>query len=71
MHNTAPRPSDCVINLVTMVNGKQKIELKKEHMYYAQVQGQIAVGCLSWCEFVLYISNEHFDVDYWKNDLLP
>ena len=59
------------------VNGQAKIELKKEHMYYAQVQGQMAVGCQSWCNFVLYLSSEvhiqrlYFDVDFWRNDMLP
>ena len=45
-------------------------------MYYSQVQGQMAVGCRTWCDFVLYISNVvhihrlHFDVNFWKNDLI-
>ena len=45
-------------------------------MYYAQVQGQMAVGCRSWCDFVLYMSNEihiqrlYFDADFWKKDIL-
>ena len=62
---------------LTTVNGKEKIEIKKGHMYYAQVQEQMAVGCRTWCDFVLYISNEvqhihrlHFNVNFWKSDLL-
>ena len=53
--------------------------LKKTHSYYAQVQGQLALTGLPWCDFCVYLadSNEmcvdriHFDSDYWENDLLP
>ena len=62
---------------LTMVDGKRQIEIKKEHLYYSQIQGQMAVGCRSWSDFVLYILNEvhiqriYFNVDFWKHELLP
>ena len=31
-----------------------KTTLKTEHKYYAQVQGQMALGERSWCDFVIY-----------------
>ena len=51
------------------VNGQCK--LKRDHSYYAQVQGQIGVTGASWCVFIIYtkkgISVERiaFDPVYW------
>ena len=53
--------------------------LKKTHFYYAQVQGQLALTGLPWCDFCVYLSDSnemcvdriHFDSDYWENELLP
>ena len=53
--------------------------LKKTHSYYAQVQGQLALTGLPWCDFCVYLSDSnemcvdriHFDSDYWENELLP
>lgn len=48
-----------------------KIALKRNHRYYAQVQGQMDVGRRTWCDFVVYttvdISVERiaFDQSYW------
>jgi len=53
--------------------GTQQIKLSLNHPYYAQVQGQMAVGH----DFVIYttkgINVEHiyFDTNYWSNTLLP
>ena len=67
-----------VVNLLLlMVNTKQQIEIKKEHQYFSQIQGQMAVGCRSWSDFVIYILNEahiqriYFNNDFWKSELLP
>ena len=51
--------------------------LKKSHFYYAQVQGQLALTGLPWCDFCVYLSDSnemcvdriHFDSDFWENDL--
>ena len=53
--------------------------LKKTHSYYAQVQRQLALTGLPWCDFCVYLSDSnemcvdriHFDSDYWENELLP
>ena len=53
--------------------------LKKTHLYFAQVQGQLALTGLPWCDFCVYLSdtNEicvdrvYFDSDNWENKLLP
>ena len=55
--------------------------LKKEHTagYFAQVQGQLAITGLSWCDFCVYLSDSdemcvdriYYDNNYWSNKLLP
>ena len=39
----------------------RKFHLKKEHNcgYYAQVQGQLALTGLKWCDFCIYLSNSN------------
>ena len=58
-----------------------KFYLKKEHTcgYYAQVQGQLVLTGLKWCDFCIYLSDSnemyvdriHFDTYYWENKLFP
>ena len=31
-----------------------ELKLQQNHKYYAQVQGQMAVGGMTWCDFVIY-----------------
>ena len=51
--------------------------LRTNHQYYAQVQGQMAIGERPWCDFVVYtpkginIQRIHFDKNYWESNLLP
>ena len=53
------------------------IKLRRNHAYFAQVQGQMAVGGRPWCDFVVFtnkgISVERIDLDsiYWNDTLLP
>ena len=60
-----------------MVDGSQPLCLQRNHCYFAQVQGQLAVGLKPWCDFVIYttkgISVERitFDNEYWTETLLP
>lgn len=55
----------------------QQVVLKRTHVYFAQVQGQMAIGNRPWCDFVIYttkgvsIHRVRFDEDYWKVNLLP
>ena len=55
-----------------------KVSLKHTHPYYFQVQGQMAVCGVSWCDFVVWagsgrISVEHilFNEDLWQSCMLP
>ena len=50
--------------------------LKLNHPYYAQVQGQMAIGRHRWCDFVVFtprglsVERIHFDDVYWSTKLL-
>ena len=73
----AAKESDFCTKVVTKKDGRYSIELKQTHVYYAQVQGQMAITDRKWCDFVIYtskgISIERitFDEDFQKNTLLP
>ena len=47
--------------------------LKRQHEYYAQMQGQMGVTWSKWCDFIvytskgLYVERIPFDSDYWQN----
>ena len=53
-----------------IVNGKP--ELKNYHPYYYQVQGQLGLTALKWCDFVFFqkglvIQRIKFDGLFWKS----
>lgn len=57
--------------------GCRQVTLRTNHLYYSQVQGQMAIGNREWCDFVVYTNKDismqriKFDQQYWNNDLLP
>ena len=69
--------SDFFCEIVTQANGDQMFQLKRNHSYYRQVQGQMAITDRTWCDFVVYttkgiaVERIAFDKDFWKNELLP
>ena len=48
-------------------------KLKRDHPYYAQVQGQLGITRAKWCDFIvytgkgIYIERVPFDATYWQN----
>ena len=54
-----------------MQMGNGSLHLRQNHHYYAQVQGEIAILGVEWCDFVVYSNNTVVvdrilaDVDYW------
>ena len=68
--------SDFCCSLNTHTGGK-KLELKRSHHYYFQIQGQLAITQRKWCDFVVYtnkgvsVERISFDSDLWENKLLP
>ena len=58
--------------------GKNILQLRRNHVYYSQVQGQMAITKQNWCDFVIYyttkgIAVQTIEVDpiFWTNELLP
>ena len=55
----------------------RKVHLKKRHNYYYQVQGQLALLNLQWCDFVvwtrsgIHVERITFDRDFWSKQCLP
>lgn len=53
------------------------IQLKKRHNYYYQIQGQLAVLNLQWCDFIVWTRNDiyveriHYDKKFWCQQCLP
>lgn len=53
--------------------------LKETHSYYIQVQGQLAITGLTWCDFCVFFSESNeicvhriqFDLNFWTDKLLP
>ena len=51
--------------------------LKRNHRYYSQIQGQLAITGRSWCDFLIYtkcgiaVETIHFNEKFWKEKLLP
>jgi len=62
---------------VRNVDGEESVVLRTSHSYYAQIQGQMAIGGRPWCDFVVYTSvginvqRVLFDPEFWHNSLLP
>ena len=50
-----------------------RVELKRTHKYYYQVQGQMAICRRTWCDFVIWtpysitIERINFDENFWKD----
>ena len=53
------------------------VMLKENHAYISQVQGQMAIGCRPWCDFVVYtnkginVERVRFSESFWNDKLLP
>ena len=53
------------------------LHLATDHQYYAQVQGELNILGLDWCDFVVYSGNAVVvdrimrDVSFWEDKLLP
>ena len=54
-----------------------QLHLRENHPYYAQVQGLMAIGGRTWCDFVLFttkgisVQRISFNIDYWGKTLFP
>lgn len=56
-----------------------RCNLKRTHIYYPQVQGQLALSRVKWCDFVVFLSVSrkinveriYYDEVYWNQSVLP
>ena len=48
--NKTPPPE----NLPYLISKDGKVVLKESHMYFAQIQGQLAITKTHWCHFYVY-----------------
>ena len=59
----------------SMIDDAGCIMLKEKHSYYAQIQGQMALGERPWCDFVIYTQTDiniqriYFNEQYWQENL--
>lgn len=53
------------------------LKLKKNSLHYSQVQGQMAICQVEWCDFVIYtkaglnVERISFDEKFWLEELFP
>ena len=64
--------ADQLANVTCLSNNGRNLKLKLSHDYYYQVQCQMAVTGLQWCDFVVYLGSGAlhvetitFDSDFW------
>ena len=57
---------------------EDSVHLKTNHNYYYQVQGQLAILNLTWCDFVVVLTERdmqiekiYFDEKFWKEHCYP
>jgi len=58
-----------------VVDGKPQLKVNAKSGYYAQIQGQLALSGLPWCDFVviltgsgnIHVQRIYFDVLYWEH----
>ena len=62
-----------------VVDGQPRLKVNHKSGYYAQIQGQLALSGLPWCDFVVFLTGSrninvqriYFDALYWEQTLLP
>ena len=53
-----------------------RLHLSEDHAYYAQVQGEMAVMQVDWCDLVVFsggalaVDRVSFNADYWEKNPL-
>ena len=72
-------PEDACLNgdFCSTLSTSKQIQLKRNHPYYSQIQGQLAITGRKWCDFVIYtkrgisVETISYNEEFWKNKLLP
>ncbi len=77
LRDVTPKDACSQSSFCCHLNSSGELELKKSHPYYAQVQGQMAIGERMWCDFVIFtlkginVQRIFFNQEYWTTKLLP
>ena len=79
--NTSPEyactSADFCSRIVTHPDGTENVQLKRNHPYYSQVQGQMAITGRKWCHFIIFTTQGlsvemiKYDENFWTTKLLP
>ena len=56
VRNKTPLEAAADSSFYCIIGSDGDLVLKKSHSYYSQIQGQMAVGERTWCDFVVYTS---------------
>ena len=54
VRDRTPEEAWSASNFYCNLDSTRKLKLKETHQYFAQVQGQMAIGEHMWCDFVVY-----------------
>ena len=75
--NLTPAEASAHSGFCCLLTSTGQLELKETHQYYAQIQGQMALGERPWCDFVLFtlkgisVQRIRFNQTYWTTKVLP
>ena len=75
MRNMSPKEAAHTAGFCCIVDSSGNIQLKENHSYYAQIQGQMALGERPWCDFVVYTQKDisiqriTFNQSYWEDSI--
>ena len=73
VRDRTPEEACLASNFYCNLDSTRKLKLKETHQYFAQVQGQMAIGERTWCDFMVYtqkglsIERIRFNKIFWEN----
>jgi len=74
VRNKTPLEAAANSSFYSTIESDGDLVLKKSHSYYSQIQGQMAIGECTWCDFVVYTSKGLsvqqilYDHQYWTDN---
>lgn len=72
-----PKEAALSDNFFCYLDENKKLRLKKNHAYYYQVQGEMAITQRKWCHFIVWTNKGlefetiFYDEELWENVMLP
>jgi hypothetical protein len=62
-----------VLDAKCLLRVNERLALKRSHEYFTQIQAQLAVTGLEWCDFYVWCENDahreeiRFDINFWQD----